>query len=74
MSRTFYQSHSCAGFSARVTIEWDIPKTCDETFIANRLAAAEDIADQILGFSGSKMRDMVQTMRGYSLASSRDRK
>jgi hypothetical protein len=65
--RTFYQSHSCEGFSARVTIEWDIPEKVDETAIPGRLAEAEDIADEILKFSGNKMRDMVQTMRGYSV-------
>lgn len=66
-SRTFYQSHECEGFHARVTIEWGIPPRCDEVFIADRLAVAEDIADSILGFAGKKMRDMVQTMRGYGL-------
>lgn len=63
--RMFYQSHSCEGFNARVTIEWNIPQTVDETVIAHRIAGAEDIADSILEFAGSKMRDMVQTMRGY---------
>jgi hypothetical protein len=66
-NRTYFQSHSCEGFSARVTIEWDIPPTSDETVIAARIAAAEDIADQILAAAGGKVRDMVQTMRGYSL-------
>lgn len=64
--RVFYQSHSCEGFSARVTIEWDIPPTSDESVIGARIAAAEEIADDILRSSGGKMRDMVQIMRGRS--------
>lgn len=59
-NRSFYQSHECEGFRAKVTIEWDIPPTADE----RRLTEAEDIADSILAFSGKKMRDMVQAMRG----------
>lgn len=69
MTRTFYQSHECEGFRAKVTIEWDIPKKIDETAIPNRIAVAEDIADAILAFSGKRMRDMVQAMRGYSVPS-----
>jgi hypothetical protein len=64
--RTFYQTHSCEGFSAKVTIEWDIPPTSDEIAIRARIAAAEDIADDILKMAGGKMRDMVQTMRGQT--------
>lgn len=67
--RTFYQSHSCEGFRAKVTIEWDIPETSDETVIRHRIEAAEDIADSILRFSGNKMRDMVQVMRGFTVTS-----
>lgn len=65
--RTFYQVHECEGFRAKVTIEWNIPATVDETVIAHRIAAAVDIADVILGFSGKRMRDMVQAMRGYTV-------
>lgn len=68
MTRMYYQSHECEGFRAKITIEWDIPKKVDETAIPGRIAAAEDIADSILAFSGKKMRDMVQSMRGYSLS------
>ncbi len=62
-ARTFYQSHECEGFRAKVTIEWDIPEM-HETVMNYRLDAAEDIADQIMAFAGKRMRDMVQTMRG----------
>lgn len=64
--RTFYQSHECEGFRAKVTIEWDIPATADETTIKHRVQNAEDIADQILGFAGKRMRHMVQAMRGIT--------
>lgn len=67
MTRTFYQSHTCDGFRAKITIEWDIPKDIDETTIRNRLFGAEDIADAILAFAGPRMIHMVQTMRGYSV-------
>jgi hypothetical protein len=69
MTRSFYQSHSCDGFSAKVTIEWMVPKKVDIDMIPNRMQRAEDIADAILGFSGPKMRDMVQELRGYPLTS-----
>lgn len=68
-NRSFYQSHECAGFRAKVTIEWDIPATAEEVYIKDRIAAAEDIADAILAFSGKRMRDMVQIMRGYAISS-----
>ncbi len=69
MTRTFYQSHVCEGFRAKLTIEWDIPPKCEETVIAHRIAAAEDIADAILAFAGPRMIHMVQAMRGYSVPS-----
>lgn len=72
-NRSFYQSHECAGFRAKITIEWDIPPKSEEIYIMDRLAAAEDIADAILAFSGKRMRDMVQVMRGYSIPSTQDR-
>jgi hypothetical protein len=68
-NRSYYFTHSCEGFSAKVTIEWDIPKKVDETVIRNRIANAEDIADSIMGFAGRRVRDMVQVMRGYTVAS-----
>lgn len=68
-NRVFYQSHACAGFRAKVTIEWDIPAKAEEVDLKGRIALAEDIADQILAFSGKRMRDMVQVMRGYSILS-----
>jgi hypothetical protein len=74
MSRVFYQSHECQGFRAKVTIEWSMPETVDADLLpAWRTEAAEDIADSILAFSGRKMRDMVQAMRGYSAQSPADR-
>lgn len=64
-SRIFYQSHECEGFRAKVTIEWSMPVDGD-LLPAWRAETAEDIADSILAFSGRKMRDMVQAMRGFS--------
>lgn len=69
MTWSFYQSHECEGFRAKVTIEWDIPKKIDETAIPGRIAIAEDIADEVLAFSGKRIRDMVQAMRGYPVTS-----
>ena len=66
-ARTFYQSHECAGFRAKVTIEWSMPEDVDFDRLPSwRTGTAEDIADSILAFSGRKMRDMVQAMRGYA--------
>lgn len=68
-ARTFYQSHECAGFRAKVTIEWSMPEEIDPDLLpAWRHDTAEEIADSILAFSGKKMRDMVQAMRGYTKA------
>jgi hypothetical protein len=67
-SRTFFQSHECAGYRAKVTIEWSMPKDVDADLLpAWRTSTAEDIADSVLAFSGRKMRDMVQAMRGYTV-------
>jgi hypothetical protein len=64
--RTFYQSHQCEGFRAKVVIEWSEPSDDDLEFQpAWRAADAEEIADEILAFSGPRMRDMVQAMRGF---------
>lgn len=64
--RTFYQSHECEGFRAKVTIEWSEPSDDDLEFQpAWRAQETEDIADSILSFSGRKMREMVQVMRGF---------
>lgn len=60
--KTFYQSHECDGYRAKVTIEWSFPSDIEPSW---RSLEAEDIADSILSFSGKKMRDMVQAMRGY---------
>ncbi len=65
-TRTFYQSHECAGFRAKVTVEWSFPKDIDADLLpAARISNAESIADSILVLSGPKMRSMVQAMRGY---------
>jgi hypothetical protein len=67
--RNFHQSHECAGFRAKVTIEWSTPEEIDLDLLpAWRSEMTEDIADSILAFSGPKMRDMVQAMRGYKVA------
>jgi hypothetical protein len=53
--RTFYQSHECDGFRAKVTIEWSMPRNVDaDRLPAQRTLDAEDIADSILAFSGEK--------------------
>lgn len=60
--KTFYQSHECDGYRAKVTIEWSFPRDTEPSW---RSLEAEDIADAIMAHSGPKMRDMVQVMRGY---------
>lgn len=66
MTRTFYQSHECEGFRAKVTIEWSMPEKLDPDLLPPwREEMATDIADGILAFSGRRMRQMVQAMRGY---------
>jgi hypothetical protein len=66
-TRTFFQSHQCSGFHAKVTIEWSFPKDIDADMLpADRISSAEEIADSILELSGPMMRAMVQAMRGYT--------
>lgn len=63
----FYQSHQCEGYHAKVTIEWTTPKDVEGDLLPPwRMQTAEDLADLILQFSGPKMRDMVQAMRGFT--------
>jgi len=65
--REYYQTHVCEGYRAKVTIEWSMPDTVDADLLpAWRKEVAEEIADSILAFSGKKIRDMVQAMRGYT--------
>jgi hypothetical protein len=61
-AKTFYQSHECEGYRAKITIEWEFPHEIEPAW---RSLEAEEIADAILRYSGPKMRDMVQVMRGY---------
>jgi len=69
-TRTFYQSHECEGFRAKVTIEWSMPTDVDPDHLpAWRAQTAEDIADSVLAFSGRRMRQMVQAMRGHTISS-----
>lgn len=60
--KTFYQSHTCDGYSAKVIIEWSFPHEMEPSW---RSLEAEDVADAILRHAGPKIRDMVQAMRGY---------
>jgi len=59
----FYQSHSCAGYTAKATVEWSYPK---EGTSPDSIAKAEDIADQIAHDSFHLVRDIVNAMRGKS--------
>ncbi len=61
--KSYYQSYSCDGFNAKITIEWSFPLE-KESYIETNLCKAERIADIILSDNGQKMREMVQTMRG----------
>jgi hypothetical protein len=64
-----YQSHECAGYRARITIEVFAPDDVDFDLAGGRKGKAEDIADAILAFAGPKTRDIVQVMRGYTSCS-----
>lgn len=60
---SMYQTHSCQGFQALVTVELYAPpgQTNGAWF-----EKAEDIADAIIAREGPKTREMVQAMRGKS--------
>jgi hypothetical protein len=62
--RQFYHSHSCDGFSARVTVELDTPDPSD--IHSAGISAAEGIAGSIVRSLKPKTRDMVQVMRGIN--------
>lgn len=67
MTRSFYQSHECAGFRAKVTIEWAAPEGIDfDELDRSRVDAAEEIAGEMIAVIGPKTYEIVQTMRGRS--------
>lgn len=59
MKNMYYQYHECAGYRAKVTIEWEIPDNSNKDY----LNLAENIADEILSFAAPKTKDMVNKMR-----------
>ncbi len=60
MKRSFYQMHSCEGYSAKVTVEWQAPGTINGEYAHD----AEDVADEVFAKIGARARDIVQAMRG----------
>ena len=66
INKSFYQSHECEGFRAKVTIEWSIPEHIEETNLPQwRMEDALNTADNILSYAAPKIRNMVQSMRGF---------
>jgi len=59
MKNMYYQYHECQGYSARVTIEWEIPDEHEK----GRLLLAEPTADEILAYAGPRMKEIVAKMR-----------
>ena len=64
--QTYFQSHACEGYRAKVTIEWETPESVP---LAERTMVAETIASDILVFSANRLRQMVQAMRGVKIGS-----
>ena len=64
-TRSIFQSHECAGYSAKVTIEWTVPARVDaDQLPAWRLGKAEEIAEDLLAKLGPQTMEMVKAMRG----------
>lgn len=61
--RMYFQSHECAGYSAKVTIEWHVPDGLTEEYANVAGARAEEIADDLISKLGPKTYEMVQAMR-----------
>lgn len=68
MTREFYQMHECAGYRAKVTIEWSSPQPSEfqDELDKDRMYRAEEIAGALLANTGPAMYRMVQAMRGRS--------
>lgn len=65
--KTFWQSHECGGYRAKITIEWSVPNRVDpEQLPAWRMLTAEEIASKALAFGAPLLPDIVQAMRGYT--------
>lgn len=62
--QSFWQSHECGGYSAKVTVEWHVPDNLtDEAWnIADARGAQE--AEEIFARLGPKTAEIVQRMRG----------
>lgn len=63
MRREFWQSHDCSGYSCRVSITWDTPRDMPE-LPPERMAAAEEIAEDILVKLAKKPLEVVSAMMG----------
>lgn len=59
MKNMYYHYHECQGYKAKITVEWEVPNNHDK----ERLILAEDTADDILGYAGPRMKEMVAKMR-----------
>jgi hypothetical protein len=69
--KSYYQMHECAGYSARVTIEWNIPPFLTEDCANIAAARGEEIADDLISHLGPKTYEMVQAMRGVPMVTSK---
>lgn len=59
---SFWQSHDCNGYRAKVTIEWEWPD--GEVASQGWLNRAEEIAEEAFSKSGPSVRLIVLAMQG----------
>lgn len=67
MQRSFFQSHSVAGYYAKVTVEWSAPEGVDMDELDNHcMAEAEELAGELMAEAARKPYQIVCAMRGRS--------
>lgn len=62
MTMTFWQTHDCNGYRAKVTIEWSSPESVK--LLPERAANAEAIADDIMTKLAPGPLEIVRAMLG----------
>jgi hypothetical protein len=61
---TFWQTHDCSGYRAKVTIEWSAPENIE--LLPERAEDAEAIADDIMAKLAPGPLEIVRAMMGRS--------
>jgi hypothetical protein len=67
MRREYWQSHDSSGFRAKVTVELETPRDAPE-LPPERMARAEEIAEDVMEKLAPKPLEIVQAMMGRSSA------